>query len=103
MSYAIVWSENDEPGYAGRLELTPTAVLLSGTRATPPKARRELCYHDLTAVYLERRAPAKRPWEPALVLVTREGDRVAIGSLDGLGALHELADYVAGARGKAAV
>jgi len=101
MSYAIVWSENDERPYTGRLELTSAAVALTGYRAGAPEARRQLSLEDLEAAYLERGARAKLPWEPALVLVTRDGDRVAIGSLEGLGALHELADAVACGRGKA--
>jgi hypothetical protein len=36
------------------------------------------------------------------VLVTTAGDRVEIGSLQGLGALHELAEELAGRRGKPA-
>jgi len=99
MSYAIVWSENDQPEHAGRLDLTGSGVLLWGNGLGPAEARRELRYDELMEVYLERSSPAKLPWEPALVLVTREADRVAIGSLEGLGALHELAERVAFSRG----
>ena len=101
MGYAIMWSENDERSYAGRLELTSAAVALTGSRAGAPEARRELNFVDLAAAYLERSARVRLPCEPALVLVTREGNRVAIGSLEGLGALHELADAVASGRGSA--
>ena len=102
MSHAIVWSENDQPAYAGRVEVTPRAVVLSGRGEGRPEAHREVRFGDLVASFLERRVPAAQVCEPALVLVTRDGDRVAIGSLEGLGALHELADEVACARGQAA-
>ena len=102
MSHAIVWSENDEPVFAGRLDVTPSAVVLSGTAKGRPEAHREVPFGDLAAAFLERCAPAAAVTEPALVLVTRDGDRVAIGSLEGPGALHELSDEVAWARGQAA-
>jgi hypothetical protein len=99
MSYAVVWSENNQPEHAGRLDLTGSGVLLSGNGLGPTEVRRELRFDDLMEVYLERCSPAKLPWEPALVLVTEDSDRIAIGSLEGLGALHELADRVATSRG----
>lgn len=102
MTYAVRWSENDGPEFAGRLALDPGGVALSGTAAGRPVAHVGLAYADLVEVYLERSAPPKHTWEPSLVLVTREGGEVAIGSLQGLGALHELAEQVATARGKAA-
>jgi hypothetical protein len=101
-TYAVIWSENDGPECVGKLALTETGVALSGTASGPCDAQRELDTDELVDVYLDRSAPGRRRWEPALVLVTRAGDRVAVGSLEGLGALHELADRVAGARGKAA-
>ena len=103
MSYAIVWRENNQPSYTGRLELTSAAVALIGIRSGSQQARRQFKLEDLTGAYLERSLRPKLEWVPALVLVTRKGDQVAIGSLEGLGALHELADAVASARGKVAV
>jgi hypothetical protein len=103
MTYAVLWSENNGPEFAGRLALALGGVELSGTAAGRSAAHLDLCYADLADVYLERSAPPKHTWKPSLVLVTREGNEVAIGSLQGLGALHELAEQVATARGKAAV
>ena len=91
MTYAVVWSENNGPERAGRLELTEGAVRLSGTGEGERDAQLTLRYPDLTEVYLERSAPAKHAWNPALVLVDRAGDSVAIGSLQGLGALQAAA------------
>ena len=60
-------------------------------------------YSDLDNVYLERCAPARNTWEPALVLITHSGDRIAIGSLEGLGALHEFAESLVHRRDRVAV
>ena len=102
MTYAVLWSENDGPEFAGRLSLDRGGVALSGTAAGQPTAHRDVPYAELAEVYLERTAPPRHTWKPSLVLVTRAGDEVAIGSLQGLGALHELAEQVASARGKTA-
>jgi hypothetical protein len=99
MTYAVLWCENDGPEFAGGLLLSGRGLKLSGTAEGRPTALRALPYDELRDVYLERSAPPKHTWDPSLVLVTRDGDRLAIGSLQGLGALHELADHVAHARG----
>ena len=97
MSYAILWSENDGPEFAGRLTFEPGGVNLTGT-----EVQCDLRFTDLAEVYLERRLPARHTWRPSLVLVTTAGGHVDIGSLQGLGALHELAEEVAARRGKPA-
>jgi hypothetical protein len=102
MTYAVVWSANGGPEYAGRLDLGEASVQLSGSDHGAP-AHCDLSYRDVTHVFLERTAPPRHSWAPALVLVTSDGDRVEIGSLQGLGALHEVAQSVAGSCGKAAI
>jgi hypothetical protein len=93
MSYAIVWRRNQGPGHAGMLELEPQHVHLVGGGA--PEAQCDVRYDELEDVYVERSTAEANSREPALVLSTRAGDRIAIGSLEGVGALHELADSVA--------
>jgi hypothetical protein len=92
MTYAVRWRENDGPAVAGGLSLGGAGLELTGAAA-----RRALMFDDVSELYLERGG------QPALVLVTRDGDRVAIASLQGLGALHEVADRVAAGRGRVAV
>ena len=94
MSYAVVWNTNSGPDCIGKLELFPGTIQLLGVGAGLADVDIELCLDDLDCMFLERCAPPKNSWEPALVLVTRNGDRIAIGSLEGLGALHELAESV---------
>jgi len=96
MTYAVRWRENDGPEFAGGLAFERGGLELSGTAAGRPTAHRELHYGDVRELYLDRLHV------PALVLVMRDGDRVAIGSLQGLGALHELADRVAAGRSEVA-
>jgi hypothetical protein len=102
MTYAVIWSENGGPEYAGRLDLGDAAMQLSGSDHGV-RAQCDLSYGDVAHVFLERTAPPRHSWTPALVLVTSTGDRVEIGSLQGLGALHEVAQSVAGSCGKAAI
>jgi hypothetical protein len=100
MTYAVRWSENDGPEFAGRLSMEPAGVTLHGTAAGRPPASCDVRFAEIVDLYLERTAPPRHTWRPSLVLVTTAGDRVEIGSLQGLGALHELAEEVACGRGK---
>ena len=101
MSYAIVWRENEGADYSGRLELQVDRIVLSGSKAGS-RATRELSYDDLVAAAFERRSSGRATTQPTLVLSTYDESRIEIASLDGLGALHELAERVGCARGKAA-
>lgn len=101
MSYAIVWSDNGGTKFSGRLDLTSAAVVLTGTGAGAAGVIREVSYSDLTGARVERCGLVELPPEPALVLGTRDGERLVIGTLEGVGALYELADDLAVARGKA--
>jgi hypothetical protein len=103
MTYAVRWNENEGFAYAGKLELTRCDVHLVGTGGGVTTISRDVRYEDLDQVYLERCPQARSVGEPALVLTTFAGDRIAIGSLEGLGALHELAETVAQERDRADV
>jgi hypothetical protein len=94
MSYAVIWNTNDEADCFGELELLPKTVELLGVGDHVHEAQVSVRLSDIDSIYVERCAPPRNSWEPALVLVTRGGDRIAIGSLEGLGALHELAESV---------
>jgi len=96
MTYAVVVSEDDGPEQAGRLEFEPDCLRFSGGS--------RVRYSELGDVYVERRSGGPpTASRPALVLITRTGERLRITSLEGLGALHELAAHVASEREKAAV
>jgi hypothetical protein len=90
MTYAVVVSTDDGPGLAGRIDLEADSFAFSGGS--------RVRYTDLRDIYLERRPSGP----PALVLYSRRGDHLRIASLEGLGALHELAEELVEARSKTA-
>jgi hypothetical protein len=94
MTYAVVWRINDGSDCTGRLELVPGLIQLAGVDDDATDVLVNVLLDDLDSVLLERDASPRCGWEPAVVLVTRGGDRLAIGSLEGLGALHELAESI---------
>jgi hypothetical protein len=90
MTYAMMISADGGPATPGRVYLELESVSFSDGR--------RIRYPDLPDIYLER-----RPNEPpALVLEPHYGERLRLVSLEGLGALHELAERLYDARWKAA-
>jgi hypothetical protein len=86
MTYAVMVSTGDGPSRPGRLDLEPDCFSFSdGTRVQ---------YRDLLDMYLERHSSEP----PVLVLQPRTGERLRLASLEGLGALHELAEELFDAR-----
>jgi len=96
MTLAVRWHEDGGPGYAGKLAVDHCAIVLSGIAAGAREARRMLPFTELVDAHFERHGG------PVLVLVGRSGNRLEIASLEGAGALHELAEQVEDGRGKAA-
>jgi hypothetical protein len=90
MTYAVVVSTDDGPGLAGRIDLEADSLAFSGGS--------RVRYTDLRDIYLERRPSGP----PALVLYSSSGDHLRIASLEGLGALHELAEELVEARSQTA-
>jgi len=96
MTYAVLWHEDGGPGYAGKLALDAQAIVLSGSARGAHESRRLLPFADVVDAHFDRRNG------PVYVLVGRSGSRLEIASLEGAGALHELAGQVEDARGKTA-
>jgi hypothetical protein len=94
MTYAVVVSADDGPEQPGRLELEPDCLRFSGGHPVR--------YSDLGDVYVERRSGGSQGGRPALVLISHTGERLRITSVEGLGALYELAEAVVESRGKTA-
>lgn len=92
MTYAVVWSENDEVPRPGRLELGRSFLSLAGRR------ERELAYDDVADVRIDRRPKLRLAGRPTLVIRSRTGDSFRIASLDGAGTLHELEERLHSAR-----
>jgi len=84
-SYAVCWSEGAGPRYAGRLELTDASAKLDGA-AVGLRRFESVPYSDIASVSLDA----------GILRVGRRRDTdIDIGSVDGPGALHELADLLA--------
>jgi hypothetical protein len=98
VSYAVVWTERGGPRFAGSLELDAGSAVLSGSAAGGPRSRRRVRLEDAVEVRLERRSGGS----PVVVVAEPGGSRLEISSLEGGGALHELAEGLLGERGKAA-
>jgi hypothetical protein len=98
MSYGVVWSENEGPLHAGRLDLAGGSILFDGTSREMGRCRHELFYEELGDVWRERRREARLSKRPTLVFQRRNGSCIRVSSLDGAGALHELAERVQVAR-----
>lgn len=86
MTYAVVVSEDGGPGSRGRLELDAHDIVFSSGE--------RLALADLRDVYLER-CPSS---PPVLVMISTQGEHFRVSSLEGIGALHELAEAVVAAR-----
>jgi hypothetical protein len=81
-TYAVCWNEGDGPRHAGKLEVGPLHVLLSGNGA------------GRVAVPLDELASVDYA-AGELTLGRRRGASIRIGSLDAPGTLRELADVLA--------
>jgi hypothetical protein len=82
-SYAIWWTEADGPRCAGKLELGPGQVVLSG------RGRGRVAHALDDIEFLDYRGGELR-------LEVRPGRLLRIGSLDAPGALREVAGYLMG-------
>jgi hypothetical protein len=94
-SYAVLWSEPRQPVRAGKLELEPTGLRLEG--ALGGRGGREVhrvFYEDVEAVRVGRARSERIAGRPSLVLELAVGGPLRIGSVQGLGVLHELAGHL---------
>jgi hypothetical protein len=98
MSYAVVWSEDGGPLFAGSLELESGAVRLDGRTDETPEPARQLPYGEIVGVGIEREPASRLGGRPTLVLTLRGGSLLRLASVVGAGSLRELADGVESAR-----
>jgi hypothetical protein len=84
-SYAVYWSEGAGPRHVGRLELTDSAAELYGM-AVGRRCLESVPYGDIDSV---------RHDTATLRVGRRRDTELDIGSVDGPGALRELADLLA--------
>ena len=84
-SYAVLWSPPSKPVEAGKLELEPAGLLFEG-----PTGSRQVAYEEIAAVHVGRVGRERLGGRPALVLDLVAGGPLRIGSINGVGLLHEL-------------
>jgi hypothetical protein len=90
MSYAVLWSEAGGPTFAGKLELRDRLLFLEG--ANCGVHRRTLDLDQVASLRIGRGRLERLQGRPVLVLEDGNGSRLCLATLDGIGALHELAD-----------
>ena len=92
-SYAVLWSERKEGVDVGRLELDTCGLRFEGARVVggAPRTHR-LYYEDIEAMRVGREPSERLAGRPSLVVDRYTGSPVRIGSIEGIGALHELVE-----------
>ena len=88
-SYAVVWSD-DRTTESGRLEVLRDGLALYGR-----ESRRTILFAELTEAAISRGEADRLRGLPVLALRPNHGPRIRIASLEGAGALHELATRLA--------
>jgi hypothetical protein len=93
-SYAVTWREPGEL-FVGKLEPRTTHLAFEGASGAGELVVRLLPYREISDWRIERAPPGNDGRQ--LVLTRRDGTRVAIASVAGVGALAELAQRLVAA------
>lgn len=99
MAYAVMWSEAAGPEFVGKLDLGLDCIILTGIAAEARESRRRVPFSEVTDASLGALARLSGGERRGLLLTLAHG-RVEIASLEGMGALHELAEHISAACGK---
>jgi len=93
MSYAVIWQQAGQPSVTGRLEFVDGWIVLSGRPLGGSPTRCSVALDEVADVHLERSRDAQGGRGRRLLVVGgTNGTRIEVASLEGPGALHELAD-----------
>lgn len=90
--YAVLWSTGDNVFGSGRLEVLPNRVELSSKDALLA-----VSFEEVQDAHIERGPGNRLRGLPALSLDRGRGGRLLIASLEGTGALYEIAGFFEGA------
>ena len=96
--YAVLWSTGDDAFGSGRLEVLPDRVELSSKDALLP-----VWFEEVRDAYMGRGPGDRLRGLPALSLDRASGGRLLIASLEGTGALYEIAGLFEGTAASAPV
>jgi hypothetical protein len=86
--YAVIWS-NDGDVESGRLDRLADAFELHGKRGPL-----SIAFGDVSGAAIRRDRGSRLRGLPVLALRLRAGALVSIASLEGVGALHELVEWI---------
>ena len=95
VNYAVLWSKDDGPTMAGKLELLGDVIQLDGRNGRV--VRLSLPLEAIASARIGRALVERLHGRPVLMLDVRGGGQIRVATLAGAGALHELADSL-GAR-----
>ena len=82
-TYAVYWNEADGSRFAGRVSLGPSCAYLEGGAGDGRRKWRRISFDQIASVRCER---------GRLHVWRRDGAPLRLGSVDGPGALRELAE-----------
>ncbi len=91
MSYAVVWSEADSAARVGKLELHDGSLVLDGANGLD-----RIPVSDIVALRIGRSRSERLGGRPVLELQLVRARILRLATLSGIGALHEIADHIAG-------
>lgn len=92
-THAVVWAEGDQPPRVGRLDLRGDSFRLTGgSRAG--EADRVVEASEIAAVRVGHRASERLRDMKTVIVTRRVGDPIAIASVNGLGAVIEIAELL---------
>ncbi len=98
-TYAVIWSDAGELFAVGKLELEPAALRFEGSTGTHAPYIHRIQYAQVASLRIERGGRERLRGKPTLVLELSDGRRLRIGSVDGPGALTELAERLGRLKG----
>ena len=92
--YAVVWSEERGPAYAGSLALDDAGLVLDGVSPTGPRARRSLPYARIRSVRVGRGPRERVQRRPAVIVEDEARHELRLLSVEGPGVTGELEERI---------
>jgi hypothetical protein len=89
-TYAIVWVDGDPVRRSGTLRVDRGAVRLDGGAPGGRGTVQTIRAGDIVEVSLAREPAERLNENPTIVLTLADGERLRLGSMEGLGAVREL-------------
>lgn len=95
--YAVVWSEERGPAYAGSLALDDAGLVLEGVTPSGPRARRRLPYDRIRSVRVGRTPHERIDRRPTLIVEDEARHELRLLTVEGPGVRGELEERIGSA------